>query len=137
MNRFRNLVVDDAVFIRRALAQILQASEFEIVGEAANGKEAVQEYRRLLPDVVLMDIMMPEMNGIEAVRQIKQEHPRAKIVMCSAFGQEKVIIEALSAGALDFIVKPFLPEKVLATLRHAVRLSTKPAGAKELDEAQE
>lgn len=123
MNRFRTLVVDDAVFIRRALAQILQASEFEVVGEAANGKEAVQEYRRLLPDVVLMDIMMPEMNGIEAVRQIRQEHPDARIIMCSALGQEKVIIEALSAGALDFIVKPFLPEKILATLRHVVRLS--------------
>ncbi len=125
MNRFRILVVDDAVFVRRAIAQILQASEFEVVGEASNGKEAVQEYRRLQPDVVLMDIMMPEMNGIEAVRQIKQERPSARIVMCSALGQENVIIEALSAGALDFIVKPFLPEKVLATLRHVVQLYTR------------
>ncbi len=127
MNRFRTLIVDDAVFIRRAIAQILQSSEFEVVGEATNGIEAVQEFRRLLPDVVLMDIMMPGMNGIDAVRQIKQEHPDARIVMCSALGQEKVIIEALSAGALDFIIKPFLPEKVLATLRHVMKLS-RPAG---------
>lgn len=125
MNRFRTLVVDDAVFVRRAIAQILHPSEFEVVGEATNGREAVQEYRRLQPDVVLMDIMMPEMDGIEAVRQIKQEHPDARIVMCSALGQERVIIEALSAGALDFIVKPFLPDKVLATLRHVMRLSQK------------
>ncbi|HWR98936.1 MAG TPA: response regulator [Candidatus Methanoperedens sp.] len=109
----RVLIVDDALFMRTMLRNIFVESGFEVVGEAGNGVEAVEEYRQLTPDLTTMDIVMPEMNGIEALKQIMALDPRARVVMCSALGQESLIIEALDAGARDFIVKPFKPAKVV------------------------
>ena len=101
------LVVDDAKFMRLTLGNMLSSSGHEVVGEAENGMIAVEKYRELHPDLVTMDITMPDMNGIEAVRKILSEFPHAKIIMCSAMGQQKVVVEAIEAGAKDFIVKPF------------------------------
>ena len=109
----RVLIVDDALFMRTMLRNIFVESGFEVVGEAGNGNEAVEKYRELAPDLTTMDIVMPERNGIEALKQIVALDPRARVVMCSALGQESLIIEALDAGARDFIVKPFKPAKVV------------------------
>jgi two-component system chemotaxis response regulator CheY len=109
----RVLIVDDALFMRTMLRNIFVESGFEVVGEAANGVEAVERFRELSPDLTTMDIVMPERNGIEALKQIMAHDPRARVVMCSALGQESLIIEALEAGARDFIVKPFKPAKVV------------------------
>ena len=109
----RVLIVDDALFMRTMLRNIFVESGFEVVGEAANGNEGVQKYRELAPDLTTMDIVMPEKNGIEALKQIVALDARARVVMCSALGQESLIIEALEAGARDFIVKPFKPAKVV------------------------
>ncbi len=109
----RVLIVDDALFMRTMLRNIFVESGFEVVGEAGNGSEAVEKYRALRPDLTTMDIVMPEKNGIEALKLIMLFDPRARVVMCSALGQESLIIEALEAGARDFIVKPFKPAKVV------------------------
>lgn len=117
---YRVLIVDDAAFMRMMLRDILSKNGFEIVGEAENGKIAVQMYEELKPDVVTMDITMPEMDGISAVKEIKKVDPNAKIVMCSAMGQQAMVIEAIQAGARDFIVKPFQADRVLEAVRKAV-----------------
>ena len=109
----RVLIVDDALFMRTMLRNIFVESGFEVVGEAGNGIEAVERYRALSPDLTTMDIVMPERSGIEALKQIIALNPRARVVMCSALGQESLIIEAIEAGARDFIVKPFKPAKVV------------------------
>ena len=109
----RVLIVDDALFMRTMLRNIFVESGFEVVGEAGNGNDAVEKYRALVPDLTTMDIVMPEKNGIEALKLIMAFDPRARVVMCSALGQESLIIEALEAGARDFIVKPFKPAKVV------------------------
>ncbi|MFC7784236.1 MULTISPECIES: response regulator [unclassified Rossellomorea] len=101
------LVVDDAKFMRMTLGSMLSSSGHEVVGEAENGLTAVKKFRELQPDLVTMDITMPELDGIEAVRRILSEFPQAKVIMCSAMGQQKVVVEAIEAGAKDFIVKPF------------------------------
>jgi two-component system, chemotaxis family, chemotaxis protein CheY len=101
------LVVDDAKFMRMTLSNILNQAGHEVIGEGENGKEAVSLYRELKPDLVTLDITMPEMSGLEAVREIKKEFPSAKVIMCSAMGQQKMVVEAIEAGAKDFIVKPF------------------------------
>ncbi|GIO88071.1 response regulator [Paenibacillus faecis] len=111
------LVVDDAAFMRLMLKGILSKNGYEIVGEAENGQEAVEKYRSLSPDLVTMDITMPIMEGVEAVRQIKKLDPNAKIIMCSAMGQQTMVVESLQAGAKDFIVKPFQEERVLESIR--------------------
>lgn len=111
------LVVDDAAFMRLMLKGILSKNGYEIVGEAENGEEAVEKYRSLSPDLVTMDITMPIMEGVEAVRQIKKLDPNAKIIMCSAMGQQTMVVESLQAGAKDFIVKPFQEERVLESIR--------------------
>lgn len=111
------LVVDDAAFMRLMLKGILSKNGYEIVGEAENGQEAVEKYRSLSPDLVTMDITMPIMEGVEAVRQIKKFDPNAKIIMCSAMGQQTMVVESLQAGAKDFIVKPFQEERVLESIR--------------------
>ena len=114
------LIVDDAAFMRSMIADIVGKQEgFEVVGQASTGAEAVERYRELKPDLVTMDIVMPEMDGIEATRKIMQENPEARIVMCSALGQEALVIESIAAGARDFIVKPFTAEKVLQVLSAA------------------
>jgi len=110
------LIVDDAAFMRMMLKDILQKNDFEIVGEAENGKLGVAAYQKYKPDIVTMDITMPEMNGIDAVKAIKVLDPDAKIVMVSAMGQQPMVIEAIQAGANDFIVKPFQPERVVEAI---------------------
>ncbi len=111
---YKVLIVDDAAFMRSMIAEILEKSgDFEVVGYATTGAEALERYRELEPHLVTMDIIMPEMDGIEATRAIIQHDPDAVIVMCSALGQEALVIESLAAGARDFIVKPFTAEKVL------------------------
>lgn len=110
------LVVDDAAFMRHMLKVILETAGHEVVCEAVNGVEAVEKYKAYRPDVVTMDITMPEMEGIEALRRIRQADPNAKVIMCSAMGQQKLIVEAIQLGARDFIVKPFQSHRVLETV---------------------
>lgn len=109
----RVLIVDDAVFMRNMIKDIFAGGDFEIVGEAANGIEAVERFRELKPDLMTLDIVMPFKSGIEATKEIIAEDPKAVIVMCSALGQESLVMEAIEAGAADFIVKPFKGEDVL------------------------
>ena len=116
----RILVADDASFMRMMIREIVEDEGYEVVGEASDGIEAVDMYRELHPDIVTMDIVMPRRSGIDAVRGIVELEPSACIVMCSALGQETLVSESLQAGARDFIVKPFKPEAVLATLREAL-----------------
>ncbi|BDG59417.1 response regulator [Caldinitratiruptor microaerophilus] len=113
------LLVDDAAFMRMRSAKLLTEHGYE-VAEAENGQEAVAKYQSWNPDLVLMDITMPVMDGITATRQIKSIDPDAKVVMVSALGQQTMVIEAIKAGARDFVVKPFEPEKILATVRKFV-----------------
>jgi two-component system chemotaxis response regulator CheY len=114
------LIVDDAAFMRMMLKDILSKNSFEVVGEAENGKVAVAAYQKLHPDIVTMDITMPEMNGIDAVKAIKALDSQAKIIMVSAMGQQPMVIEAIQAGAVDFIVKPFQPDRVVEALSKAL-----------------
>jgi two-component system, chemotaxis family, chemotaxis protein CheY len=114
------LIVDDAKFMRMTLENMLQNSEHQVVGEAETGIQAIERYRELHPDIVTMDITMPEMTGIEAVRQIIKEHPDAKIIMCSAMGQQKLVVEAIEAGAKDFIVKPFDESRVVEAINRVL-----------------
>ena len=109
----RVLIADDAIFMRTMLKDILRKEGYEIVGEARTGVEAVEKYQELRPDLVTMDIVMPDKDGIEAVRDIIAFDPQAKILMCSAMGQQSLVIEAIQAGARDFVVKPFQPSRVL------------------------
>ena len=110
------MICDDAMFLRAALKKIIEAGDFEVIAEAANGMEAIQMYQKFRPDVVTMDITMPEIDGIAAVEAIMELDPQANIVMCSAMGQQEKVIGAISAGAKDFIVKPFEEERVLEAL---------------------
>ena len=113
----RVLIADDASFMRQMIREIIEPEGYEVVGEATNGVEAAEQYGELHPDLVTMDIVMPKRSGIDAVKAILEEHPKACVVMCSALGQETLVMEALQAGARDFIVKPFKPDSVLTTLR--------------------
>lgn len=112
----RVLIVDDAAFARMAIKTILQKNGFEIVGEAENGAAGVKKYQDCRPDVVTMDITMPEMDGIQALKVIRQQDPQAKVVMVSAMGQEPMVLEAVMSGAKSFIVKPFKEDHVVQTL---------------------
>ena len=114
------LVCDDAVFMRTMVSDILSQAGFTVVGEAENGKQAVEKYQQLKPDLVTMDIIMPEMGGIEAVKKITQMDPGARILMCSAMGQQALVQEALQAGARDFVVKPFQPRRVLEAVQRVL-----------------
>lgn len=108
----RILVTDDAAFMRMRLKNILTNLGHEVVGEAENGKVSVELYEELRPDLVTMDITMPEMSGVEAVKEIKKFDEKAKIIMCSAMGQQGMVVEAIQSGAKDFVVKPFTPERI-------------------------
>lgn len=116
------LIVDDALFMRNMIKDVFSGDDFDVVGEAANGVEAVERYKEFKPDITTMDIVMPQKSGIEAVREIVKIDKDARIVMCSALGQESLVMEAIEAGAADFIVKPFKPEKVLEIVRKVVSL---------------
>lgn len=110
------LIVDDSKFMRSSIRRILEKNLFEIVGEAGNGQEAVQKCRKLRPDLITMDITMPIMDGVEAVKTIKKFDKDVKIVMCSAIGQQVMIVDAIKSGASDFIVKPFQEQKVISAI---------------------
>lgn len=114
------LIVDDAAFMRMMIKDILSKNGYEIVGEAQDGKEAVEKYKELQPDLVTMDITMPEMDGITALKEIKEINPDATIIMCSAMGQQAMVIDAIQAGATDFIVKPFQADRVLEAIQKAL-----------------
>jgi two-component system, chemotaxis family, chemotaxis protein CheY len=114
------LVVDDAAFMRATLRDIFGRNGYQVVGEARNGIEAVARYATLNPALVTMDIVMPELSGIEAVKRIIAGHPSARIIMCSAMGQQALVSEAIMAGARDFVIKPFQASKVLDAAARAL-----------------
>ena len=114
------LVVDDAAFMRMMIKDILTKNGYEVAGEAENGSVAVSKYSELKPDLVLMDITMPEKDGIQALKEIKKLDGSATVIMCSAMGQQAMVIEAIQSGAKDFIVKPFQPERVLEAVKKVI-----------------
>ncbi|MDO8879381.1 MAG: response regulator [Coriobacteriia bacterium] len=114
------LVVDDAAFMRMMIRDIL-AREGYVIHEAVNGRDAIEKYAEVKPDVVTMDITMPEMSGLEALRRIREYDPAARVLVVSAMGQQKMIVEALEYGAMDFLVKPFQPTKVLETVKKCLQ----------------
>ncbi|EUJ29027.1 response regulator [Listeria grayi] len=113
------LIVDDAMFMRTMIKNIVKDSDFEVVAEAENGLEAVKKYEEFKPDLVTLDITMPEMDGLEALAQIMAKDPNAKVIMCSAMGQQGMVVDAIKKGAKDFIVKPFQADRVLEALEKA------------------
>ena len=114
------LLVDDAAFMRMMLKDILTKNGYNVVGEAENGAQAVEKYKELKPNLVMLDITMPEMDGIQAAKAIKAEDASATIIMCSAMGQQAMVIEAIQAGAKDFIVKPFNADRVLEAVQKVI-----------------
>ncbi len=117
----RVLIVDDAIFMRKMLADILKKEGYEICGEAENGAQAVEKYKDLNPDLVTMDIIMPDMSGIDAVKEIMKIDPNAKIIMVSAMGHQTLVVEAIQAGAKDYVVKPFQPSRVLEAVQRVIK----------------
>lgn len=116
----RILIVDDAAFMRMMIKDILIKNGFDVVGEAQDGAEAIEKYNELSPDLVTMDITMPEMDGITSLKKIKEANPGAKVIMCSAMGQQAMVIDAIQAGAKDFIVKPFQADRVIEAIQKAL-----------------
>ena len=114
------MFTDDAAFMRMMIKDILTKNGYNIAGEAENGAKAVEKYAELKPDLVLMDITMPEMDGIEALKKIKASDPGASVIMCSAMGQQAMVIESIQSGAKDFIVKPFQADRVIEAVQKVV-----------------
>ena len=114
------LICDDAAFMRMMIKDILTKNGYNIAGEAENGAKAVEKYAELKPDLVLMDITMPEMDGIEALKKIKASDPGASVIICSAMGQQAMVIESIQSGAKDFIVKPFQADRVIEAVQKVV-----------------
>ena len=114
------LICDDAAFMRVMIKDILTKNGYEVAGEAENGIKAVEKYAETKPDLVMMDITMPEMDGIKALKKIKEADPGATIIMCSAMGQQAMVIESIQSGAKDFIVKPFQADRVLEAVKKAI-----------------
>ncbi|MDU4697780.1 MULTISPECIES: response regulator [Paenibacillus] len=112
----RILIVDDAAFMRMMIRDILTKNGFEVVGEAQDGAQAIEKFKELHPDLITMDITMPEMDGIAALKEIKKLDPNARVIMCSAMGQQAMVIDAIQAGAKDFIVKPFQSDRVIEAI---------------------
>jgi two-component system chemotaxis response regulator CheY len=117
----RVLIADDAPFMREVLRDILAEAGLEVVAEAGDGIEAIEQYRKYTPDLVTLDIVMPRKNGLDGLRGILETDPGACVVMCSALGQESLVMEALDAGARDFVVKPFKPEQVRNVVERALK----------------
>jgi len=111
------MLVDDAAFMRMMIKDVLSKNGFEICGEAENGAKAIEKFKEVDPDLVIMDITMPEVDGIQAVKEIKKMNSAAKVIMCSAMGQQAMVIEAIQAGAKDFIVKPFQAERIIEAVK--------------------
>ncbi len=116
----RILIVDDAAFMRMMIKDILESKGYEIAGEAVDGVDAIEKFKELQPDLVIMDITMPVMDGIESVKAIKELDSGANIIMCSAMGQQALVIESIQAGARDFVVKPFQPESVIEAVEKTI-----------------
>jgi two-component system chemotaxis response regulator CheY len=116
----RVLVIDDAAFMRKMLGDVLSKAGHEVVGEGANGNEAVEQFQQLRPDIMTLDITMPEKDGLTALKEILSVEPGARIVMCSALGQESKVLEAIKAGARDFVVKPFQADRVVDAIGKAL-----------------
>jgi two-component system, chemotaxis family, chemotaxis protein CheY len=114
------LVCDDAIFMRTMISDILSQAGYDVVGEAETGAQAIEKYKQLKPDLVTMDIVMPDLGGIEAVREIMKFDAAARILMCSAMGQQALVVEAIQAGARDFVVKPFQPSRVLEAVQRVL-----------------
>ena len=114
------LICDDAAFMRMMIKDILTKNGYNIAGEAENGVKAIEKYNELKPDLVLMDITMPEMDGIQALKKIKEADAKATVIMCSAMGQQAMVIESIQAGARDFIVKPFQADRVLEAVKKVI-----------------
>lgn len=114
------LICDDAAFMRMMIKDILTKNGYNVAGEAENGVKAVEKYKEVNPDLVLMDITMPEMDGIQALKEIKGQDPSATIIMCSAMGQQAMVIESIQAGAKDFIVKPFQADRVIEAVKKVI-----------------
>ena len=114
------LIVDDIAFVRKTLSEILTKAHYQIIGEASDGAEAVKLYARLQPDVVTMDVVMPQMSGIDATRKIIKADKNAKVIIISAMGQENLVMEAINVGEKDYILKPFSTEDVLRTIERAL-----------------
>lgn len=114
------LICDDAAFMRMMIKDILTKNGYNVAGEAENGLKAVEKYKEVNPDLVLMDITMPEMDGIQALKEIKKMDGGALVIMCSAMGQQAMVIESIQAGAKDFIVKPFQPDRVIEAVKKVV-----------------
>ena len=115
------MIVDDAAFMRMMLKDILTKNGFTVVGEAENGAVAVEKYMELQPNLTTMDITMPEMDGLQALKEIRKRDPKARVIMCSAMGQQSMVIEAIQAGARDFIVKPFQADRVVEAITKALK----------------
>jgi len=118
MGAIRILIVDDAVFMRTVLKKMLEEENYEVVGEASNGIEAIKKAKELTPDVITLDITMPEMDGVTALPEILKESPTSKVIMCSAMGQQPMVVDAIKKGAKDFIVKPFQKARVLQAIEN-------------------
>lgn len=114
------LICDDAAFMRMMIKDILSKNGYNVIGEAENGLKAVEKYKEVAPDLVLMDITMPEMDGIQALKEIRKVDAGAKVIMCSAMGQQAMVIESIQAGAKDFIVKPFQADRVIEAVKKVV-----------------
>lgn len=114
------LICDDAAFMRMMIKDILTKNGYNIAGEAENGLKAIEKFNETKPDLVMLDITMPEMDGIQALKKIKEQDPQATVIMCSAMGQQAMVIESIQSGAKDFIVKPFQAERVLEAVKKAI-----------------
>lgn len=115
------LLVDDLAFIKMVQKEVLEANGHQIVGDAKDGLEAIEQYKRLHPDIIIMDITMPKMDGLNALKAIKNIDPSARVIVCSALGQQQLIIEAIKIGAKDFIVKPFKPPRLASAIEKALK----------------
>ncbi len=125
MNLIKIILVDDLSFMRDAIRSIVEKENITVVGEAENGSEAVKLYSELYPDIVLMDITMPVMDGLESLKHIRAFDSKAKVIMCSALGQQRYIIKAIQLGASDFILKPFKPERIISAITKAAGINVK------------
>jgi len=121
MSEKKILLVDDAAFMRMMIKDILVKNGFSVCGEGQDGHEAIEKYKALQPDLVIMDITMPNMDGLAALKEIRKEYPNAKVVMCSAMGQESYVVEAIKSGASDFIVKPFQADRIVSTVTKVLK----------------